>query len=168
MVALEARSFYHFGEEWEFMGTNEYRDMIERIARSEDSVIGYFDRVCQELGYRDGDLEEEDVIDYSEEINGTEPDSVNLQTVRRLTGLEAVPDDSAAIWILANLGRYDLFEVGAYEMLNNILDAAEKTFYRFAQGGEYSNITLTLFDIESLREQVSYDPIRFIINRSRR
>lgn len=108
------------------------------------------------------------MIDYSEEINGTEPDSVNLQTVRRLTGLEAVPDDSAAIWILANLGRYDLFEVGAYEMLNNILDAAEKTFYRFAQGGEYSNITLTLFDIESLREQVSYDPIRFIINRSRR
>ena len=167
MVALLARSFYQFGEEWEFMSSNEYRDMIEKIARSEDSVIGYFDRVCQELGFRDGDLEEEDLIDYYRDINGIEPDAVAIQTIFRLTGSEAVPDDSAAIWILANIGQYDLLEMGSSEMLDNILDAAEKTFYRFAQGGEYSNLTLTLFDIESLREQVGHDPIRFIINRSR-
>ena len=167
MVALLARSFYQFGEEWEFMSSNEYRDMIEKIARSEDSVIGYFDRVCQELGFRDGDLEEEDLINFYRDINGTEPDAVVMQTIRRLIGSEAVPDDSAAIWILANLGQYDLFEAGASEMLDSILDVAERTFYRFAQGGKYSNLVLTLFDIESLREQVGHDPIRFIINRSR-
>ena len=50
MVALEARLFYQFGEELEFMYSNDYRDMIEKIARSEDSVIGYFDRVCRQPG----------------------------------------------------------------------------------------------------------------------
>lgn len=164
MVALKARSFYQFKEEWEFMGTNEYRDMIERIARSEDSVIGYFDRVCDLLGFRDYGYTVDQMIDFYRDING-EPDAVVIQTISRLLGSEAVPDDSAAIWILANIGQYDLLEVGASEMLDSILDAAEKTFYRFAQGGEYSNLTLTLFDIESLREQVGYDPIRFLINR---
>jgi hypothetical protein len=167
MVALKARSFYQFGEEWEFMGDNEYRDMIEKIARSEDNVIGYFDRVCELLGFRNSGYTDEDLIDFYRDINGIEPDAVAIQTIFRLTGSEAVPDDSAAIWILANIGQYDLLEMGSSEMLDNILDAAERTFYRFAQGGEYSNLTLTLFDIESLREQVGHDPIRFIINRSR-
>jgi len=167
MVELRADQFYVFGEEWEFMQSNEYRNMIERIARSEDSVMGYFGRVCRQLGFRDLALEDEDyVLDLYRDNLGVEPGSVQITVLRRLIGTESVPDDSAAIWILTVLYDYDVFEMGAYEMLSNILDAAENTFYRFAQGGEYSNVTLSLFGIRSLREQVGHDPIRFIINRS--
>ena len=165
MVALEARLFYRFGEESEFMQTNEYRDMIEKIARSEDSVIGYFDRICRQLGFRDLATEDEDyVLDLYRDSLGAEPGSVQITVLRRLIGTESVSDDSAAIWILTVLGDYDVFETGAYEMLNGILDVAEMSFYSFAQGGEYSYITLKIFDIESLRAQVGFNPIG-IINR---
>ena len=164
MVALKARLFYQFGDESEFMQTNEYRDMIEKIARSEDSVMGYFVRVCQELGFRVDDPDEEEMIDYHRDLTGVEPGEVEVQTIRRLIGVEPVPDDSDAIWILAHIGEYDLYEVGNSEMLDGILDVAERSFYSYAQGGEYSYITLKIFDIESLRAQVGFNPIG-IINR---
>ncbi len=165
MVALEARLFYQFGEELEFMYSNEYRDMIEKIARSEDSVIGYFDRVCRQLGFLDEDYDEEEIIDFQRDIYGVEPNKVDVQTIRRLIGVEPVPDDSAAIWILANIAEYDLYDVGKSEMLDSILDVAERSFYRFTQGG-VGNIALSIFDIESLRAQVGFNPLG-IINRWR-
>ena len=90
---------------------------------------------------------------------------MDVQTIRRLIGVEPVPDDSAAIWILANIAEYDLYDVGKSEMLDSILDVAERSFYRFTQGG-VGNIALSIFDIESLRAQVGFNPLG-IINRWR-
>ena len=86
--------------------------------------------------------------------------------MRLLAGAADIePTEDQIIRLLGMLDDYDVVELGAYELLNHVLEETQNTFWNIQQGGEYSNVILQLFTTQTLIEQIgSQDPLRALIN----
>ncbi len=164
MPGLAATRRYVFGEEYEFMRESEYREnMIPLIVKAEDDALAYFNRVCQEIGWREEKYEEYE--SWFEDITGNPPDKTQELDMLRLVG-DVEPTESEIIRLLGLLDDYDVAEVGAYEILTSILEEANETFWNIQQPGEYSNVVLQIWTRQDLLEQLGSgkDPLRALIN----
>ncbi|MDA8580478.1 hypothetical protein N9L01_00770 [bacterium] len=164
MPGLAATRHYVFGEEYEFMQEPAYREnMIPLIVKAEDDALAYFNRVCQEIGWREEKYEEYE--SWFEGITGNPPDKTQELDMLRLVG-EVEPTESEIIRLLGLLDDYDVAEVGAYEILNSVLEETNETFWNIQQPGEYSKIVLQIWTRQDLLEHLGSgkDPLRALIN----
>jgi hypothetical protein len=163
MPGLSATRRYVFGEEHEWMAGSEYRDnMIPLIVDNEDDALAYFNRVCVEIGWREEKCSE--MLIWFEDITGSPPDKTQEADMRMLAG-EIEPTQAQIIRLLGRLYDYDVAELGAYELLDQVLIQTQETFWNIQQGGEYSNIILQLFTRQTLVEQIGPgDPLKALIN----
>ncbi len=164
MPGLAGTRRYVFGEEYEFIQGSEYREnMIPLIVKAEDDALAYFNRVCQEIGWREEKYEEYE--SWFEDFTGNPPDKTQELDMRRLVG-EIEPTESEIIRLLGLLYEYDVTEIGSYEILTNVLEETNETFWNIQQTGEYSNIVLLIWTRQDLLEQLGSgnDALRALIN----
>jgi len=165
MPGLAATRRYIFGVEYEFLASSEYREnAIPLVVKNEDDALAYFNRVCREIGWREEEYEEYE--SWFEDLTGNLPDKTQEADMRLLAGAADIePTEDQIIRLLGMLDDYDVVELGAYELLNHVLEETQNTFWNIQQGGEYSNVILQLFTTQTLIEQIgSQDPLRALIN----
>ena len=164
MPGIEATRRYIFGEEHDFMEESSYReDMIPLIVNNEDDALAYFNRVCDKIGWREEDYEVFESL--FEDFTGSPPGKVNKADIRMLAG-EIKPTTDEIIRLLGLLADYDVMEIGAYDLLNHVLEETRETFWNIQQPGEYSKIVLQIWTRQDLLEQLGSgkDPLRALIN----
>ena len=155
---------YTFGEEYEFMADSSYREnAIPLIVKNEDDALAYFNRVCQEIGWRDEKYEEYE--SWFEDITGSPPDKTQEADMRMLAG-DVEPNENQIIRLLGRLDDYDVMEIGAYELLNHVLSETQNTFWNIQQPSEYSNIVLQLWTRQDLLDAIGspYLMLQALIN----
>ena len=164
MPGLAGSRLYVFGEEYDFIKGSEYREnMIPFIVKAEDDALAYFNRVCQGIGWREEKYGEYE--SWFEDITGNLPNKTQELDMRRLVG-EIEPTESEIIRLLGLLDDYDVTEVGAYEIITNVLEETNETFWNIQQPGEYSSIVLQIWTRQELLEQLGSgnDALRALIN----
>ncbi len=164
MPGLVATRRYIFGEEYEFLQESQYREnMIPLIVKNEDDALAYFNRVCKGIGWREEDYDEYE--SWFEDLTGNPPDKNQEADMRMLAG-EIEPTEPEIIRLLGILDDYDVAEIGAYELLQNVLEEANEAFFNIQGTSEYSKMVLQIWTRQELKEQVGLfgDPLQALIN----
>ena len=146
------------------MADSSYREnAIPLIVKNEDDALAYFNRVCQEIGWRDEKYEEYE--SWFEDITGSPPDKTQEADMRMLAG-DVEPNENQIIRLLGRLDDYDVMEIGAYELLNHVLSETQNTFWNIQQPSEYSNIVLQLWTRQDLLDAIGspYLMLQALIN----